>query len=459
MKRRDAEDRAGAGSRPAVGLLRARATACCALAALLMSAVGAMACDVPVYRYTLDNWQRDSYLAYYFHDGGPRPADAAVNRYLERVAAGREGRANLTFASVDVSKIASAEYSDQQRKAWSRVETDRLPVHVVVTPTGGKLFVGKLDVGTARSLVGSPKRDEVAKQLCQGKQGLLLLLLGPSDQENAAAQRALRDAVAAARTKEMDVGVVEVSRGDPREKGLVQQLLKLEGDLSELKDPMVFGVFGRGHVMEPYVGKGITKGNLLELAVFMNGPCSCDVKTSSAGMDLLTSYDWGNRIASLPPASEVAGQPTAADRPARSYLFDVGDQAAGAPSAGAKPSAAAPEQARKSLPAGRPATGKSGTAAGAAQGKPDAPRAQATKQANPASAGAPAAASTDETTPVALGPVAGPPPDPSRQPYVEGDGRPSLGRRLAVQSGLVLGITAVLVLVIGFAVVQRRRRL
>lgn len=473
MQMSHAADRAGAGSWRALATRGQGTTLLWVLAALLTSAFGARACDVPVYRYTLDNWQRDRYLAYYFHDGGAKPADAAVNRYLERVAAGRETGANLTFASVDVSKITSAAYTDQQRQAWSRVKTDRLPVHAILTPKWGKLFVGKLDLQTARSLVDSPKRDEVAKQLCQGKQGLLLLLLGPSDQENAVAQRALREAVAAAKTKQMDLGIVEVSRTDPGEKGFVQQLLGLEDDLAGLKNPMVFAVFGRGHVMEPYVGKGITRDNLLELAAFMNGPCSCDIKSSSAGMDLLTSYDWENRVAALPPPSPATGESTAADRPAHSYLFDVGDQATTASSAGAKASVAASGQVRKSLPAAKPATRPAADprpfAKAPASGKPGAPvagteaqphTAQVTKPSgdrvvDPATAAPPGPTSTAETAPAVFAPAA----EPYRAPYAEEDGGPSLGRRLAVQSGVVLGITALLVLVVGFAIVQKRRRL
>jgi hypothetical protein len=87
-------------------------------------------------------------------------------------------------------------------------------------------------------------------------------------------------------------GFVEVRRDAPEERWLVRQLLSLEEDLSAITGPMVFAVFGRGHAMEPCLGRGITGENMAALAAFMAGPCTCEVKEEHLGMDLLTRWDW-----------------------------------------------------------------------------------------------------------------------------------------------------------------------
>ncbi len=44
--------------------------------------------------------------------------------------------------------------------------------------------------------------------------------------------------------------------------------------------------------MEPYIGKGITPDNLVEVVSFLAGACSCLVKEQNPGVDLLVKWDW-----------------------------------------------------------------------------------------------------------------------------------------------------------------------
>ena len=150
-------------------------------------------------------------------------------------------------------------------------------------------------------------------------------------------------------------GLVEVRRDDPAEKWLVRQALSVESDLAGFDSPMVFPVFGRGHVMEPYLGKGITTANLAEVAAFMRGPCACEVKDSSAGVDLLTDQDW---VAAL---SGWAAAPAA-----RSSLL-LGGLAGGEQPAAAKPAKPQPPAERQAAkPAARAGSAPKGDATTAA---------------------------------------------------------------------------------------------
>ena len=71
--------------------------------------------------------------------------------------------------------------------------------------------------------------------------------------------------------------------------------------------PMIFAVFGRGRALPPFVGKGITRENLLECVYFLTGACSCTVKDQNPGMDLLFAENWwtvAEKLASLVGAEE-----------------------------------------------------------------------------------------------------------------------------------------------------------
>ena len=52
----------------------------------------------------------------------------------------------------------------------------------------------------------------------------------------------------------------------------------------------------RGRVVVPLIGKGITTDNLGEIATFLTGPCSCQVKALNPGVDLLMNCDWQSAV-------------------------------------------------------------------------------------------------------------------------------------------------------------------
>lgn len=274
---------------------------CAALVAAL--ALPALACDTPVWEYTLHNWRRDPYRVYYLHSGAEAAADAQVNRYLGDAA--ESPNVNLLFARMDPSKV-DAGASREERFVAARYKTKPLPLHVVLNPRGGELFAGRLDLKTARALVDSPQRKRLAELLCEGKQGVLLVLLAGDETQDAKARGVVHEVVSEALKEECDVGVIEVARGDPKERWLVAQLLLLEDDLKGLDTAMVFGVFGRAHALEPFLGKGITWANIADLVMFMNGPCTCQIKATAWGMDLLTNWDWDKHAGELPELGRPA---------------------------------------------------------------------------------------------------------------------------------------------------------
>jgi len=87
--------------------------------------------------------------------------------------------------------------------------------------------------------------------------------------------------------------ILPVSRSDPNERMLLTLLLNSEPDLDEYSgEPVIFPIFGRGRVLFALVGEGITTDNIRETIAFLVGPCGCEIKMMSPGVDLLLAANW-----------------------------------------------------------------------------------------------------------------------------------------------------------------------
>jgi len=281
-----------------ITLAAAAVALCWAFAAALCEA-----CENPVWEYAMLNWRQHPHRVFYLHEGAEKPGDAAVNRRLEKATDADTSHANLLFRRLDVTQIDGSSPREFQALA-KRYAALPLPTHVVLTPRWVELHVGRLRLRDARALVDSPKRRELARLLCEGKQGVLVLLSGTDETQNDTARDQVREAIEAAREYEWDVGLLEVGREVPEEKWLVRQLLRVDAGLDALKGPMVFGAFGRGHVEGPHVGEYITASYVLDLIAFMNGPCNCVLNPLYSGLDLLTTWDWEAHVQDWVPVAE-----------------------------------------------------------------------------------------------------------------------------------------------------------
>jgi len=454
-----------------------------AVVAALAIGMVAYACETPVFEYTIENWVRDPYVVRYFYEGGEAARDAEVNAYLDRVHQGSEGHANLSFQRVDVG-VPSSGTDPVTGRIWRAHTNEPRPFYAVISPKGHELLIGRLSLDDAKTLVRSPGRDRIAKELARGTYGTLLLVAGADLRENDAARAALKQVIEKSRADEHEVGSVEVRRDDPAERWLVRQVMVLESDLADLGNAMVFPVFGRGHVMEPYLGKGITVRNLDEIIAFMSGPCACEIKSASIGMDMLTDFDWSKR-------TRVAGsEPVAAPSFA---LFDIEEAAPSEPTVSMRPRTT-PRQTTSphpSVPAPAPEPPAPVTAAATA---PPAASAVSAPPAPQPAAPEPVSASSPQPAPVQA-PAPNPPPLPDVVPtpvaapvapaervvasderalasgpdlvvacipvpaaLVEAEAAPELGQTLSVGLGLVIGVGTLIVLLAGMALILRPRR-
>lgn len=306
----------------------------------------AIACDTPVYRYAMYRWSPTPYELYYFHEDywqeqKYNEKDLEIHNAIQRMVADPVKPANVVLLPVNT-------FADPQlrsvppdvRRHWEKQEDKSLPQYMLISPKGARVFSGDLRVDQLDSLVFSPTRRRIADLLGEGRSGVFLLLGGNDSALNDAAEKVLHDLAADVRAGKIDlykgpkpafgnpvapaqepktidqktnvreaaeedesaksppprqIGVVRLERNDPREHWLIETLLTVEPDLKDEEfedEPMVFVVYGRARALPPYIGKGITRTNMLDVLNFITSACSCTVKEQNPGVDLLARYDW-----------------------------------------------------------------------------------------------------------------------------------------------------------------------
>ncbi len=297
----------------------------------------ANACDTPVYRYAMYRWEPAPYEIYYFHNDPIGDEAAKLHEQIEAAARSEDKPANVMFVPVPLKEDTELRRIPPDVKAaWLKQEEPTIPSYMVVTPLGVQLHSGDLDEATLKALLDSPARTDIANQLEKGKACVMVLLTGSDKAANQEAEKAAKTLIKdiadgkielymtppmygipgedQPEPPKVEIGFYKLDRNNAKEKWLIESLLSIESDLKddEFKDKaMVFGIFGRGRALPPFVGKGINPDNLLDCVDFVTGACSCTVKDQNPGMDLLFTKDWWTAAENLANAfgSEEGNEP------------------------------------------------------------------------------------------------------------------------------------------------------
>jgi hypothetical protein len=227
-------------------------------------------------------------------------------------AAGKTGSANLLLRQIE----ASAQMPAPFRALWRAQENPTLPWMVVRYPaqTGiePSVWAGQLASEMVTNLIDSPARQEIARRLIAGDSAVWLLLASGSPARDDALANLLSieskklqqrlelpelgpedPPIATDLPLRITFSTLRISRQDPAERMLVEQLLSWHPNLDRETRPMLFPVFGRGRVLPPAIGEGINAEVIETMGRLLTGPCSCQIKEMNAGFDLLMSVDWG----------------------------------------------------------------------------------------------------------------------------------------------------------------------
>jgi hypothetical protein len=282
------------------------------LAALVTAALwtlAAPACNVPVSRYALERWEADPYDIIVFQREPLTPQQQAL---VERLAkAGRDNLANLSVSNVNVS----VEMPQPLRELWTAQTNPTLPWMVVKYPRKTKIerpaWAGPMSAETVGALLESPVRQDIGQRMLRGDAVVWLLLeSGDQRRNDQAAQllegelRKLEQSLVLPEPSPLDpptntnlplkiaFSTIRLARSNPAERMLVNLLLNWNTNLVAETEVMLFPIFGRGRVVPPATGEEIQPEAIREMAEFLTGPCSCEVKEMNPGYDLLLSADW-----------------------------------------------------------------------------------------------------------------------------------------------------------------------
>ena len=306
----------------------------CGLAAATLPAP---ACDVPVFRYALERWEADAYLVWVFHRG-PLTGDAnEALQHLIRRGADRQVNTNVFARAVDLDKPMDPAIA----ALWKGCPDAKPPWVVACYPQRWgppvPAWSGALTLAGARRMTTSPAREETARRILHGQSVVWVLLEGGDKAKDDAAAKMLTDElrrlektielpqpVQDAWSSDLFTGdqqgapdrpplraafsVLRVSRKDAAESFFIATMLGTEEDLTSKEyagEPMAFPIFGQGRMLAALVGKGITADNIADMAAFLCGQCSCQVKEQNPGTDMLFTADWTAIADGKPAASPL----------------------------------------------------------------------------------------------------------------------------------------------------------
>ncbi|MEQ1852003.1 MAG: hypothetical protein ABMA01_10465 [Chthoniobacteraceae bacterium] len=283
----------------------------------LANIVAVMACQVPVFRYALERWAPAEYLV------SITPSEAgltdAEKKAVELLRAAPRDSATPVNLEIEIGQPAPGSHGPAQF-------TLHYP-HKLRDTRKPPVWQAALTAQNVQRLIDSPVRRELRQRLLTGESAIWLLVESGDTAKDEAAASTLTAALANAQSSlklpdgvitsadaakrtgpkaneqadalrsdlplKIEFSVLRLRRADPEESALLAMLTHLEDDLGGFAgEPMVFPAFGRGRVLEPLIGAGINKDNVMEHSGDLCGACSCEVKDLNPGIDLLITANW-----------------------------------------------------------------------------------------------------------------------------------------------------------------------
>jgi len=297
---------------------------------LLALQISAVACSVPVFRYALERWPVSPYIALIIADAPLTADEQLAMDQLEKISDGTSGSLNLMLRQWTSKQLAESSLAEE----FTKPEGGGARMHLIFpreTRVNTPFWSGALSTEAVKKISDSPARQTLIKKILSGDSGVFILLESGNKKKDAAAAKAL-DARLAELASELDLpsGLTSVDGDvtgggrpnfDPRDRLqspiplkvafssmrlshedideiLVAQLLNLPENANVSRDePMVFAVYGRGRAVASLVGvEEISSDIINQIAYFLTGVCSCQVKAMNPGTDLLLNQDWDGSV-------------------------------------------------------------------------------------------------------------------------------------------------------------------
>ncbi len=289
------------------------------LVAVLITAGSAVACNIPVFRYALERWRPDPCELIVFHSG---PMDFQVEKEVESLRnqpslAGGNSNVEVVLCDVRPSSATQELVAQKHIQLWkdlNRLEPKPLPYVVMrASHSRGTVIGWQGPLQNASTVVlDSPIRRQLSQRLLSGDSIVWLLLKSTDDQRNEALRKlVLTQCHELSTTLTLPEGIglpgselhsevplflkftlLEFSRDVAQEQFLVKLFSGFQPDAIAENQPLLIPVFGRGRALEVLPANQVDAQLIKELTQFLCGACSCQVKESNPGFDLLLATDW-----------------------------------------------------------------------------------------------------------------------------------------------------------------------
>ena len=235
---------------------------------VVIAAILSLACTTRVSEWVLLNAAANQYTLVFFHNG---PAEEFFKKQNQLITE-KIKDANIRFTT--------AERKDIDKPFYGLYYEDRL----------FSKFSGPDEM---KDLTTSPLREKIAGELMEGKLCVMVYLKTGISEKDERGLAILRKSLEASPFGSI-IPVVELSRNTAEEASFANLLLNVEGDLKHIREPMLFGVFGRFKALEPLLGRGITEENIALMIDYLTAECSCLIKDDLPGTDILFTDKWEN---------------------------------------------------------------------------------------------------------------------------------------------------------------------
>jgi hypothetical protein len=298
----------------------------------------AHACDVPVFRYALERWPSDVYVATVFHRGELSDADTATVAALCAQSVREGGTANIDVRICDVA----GPLDNDAAALWQQQPPDAsLPRLVLRTPPfkSGRLVVwtGALAEFDAAQVFDSPVRARLIERLFAGDSVVWIVFTPEADDspekvallarelDRLGNELPLPDGIGLPGSEvysdvplTLRFSVVSVRMGDEQERFL-ESMLRAFAPGAAADEPLAVPVYGRGRALAVVPLADVDVPLIEDLSRFLSGPCSCQVKEQNPGFDLPLAVAWDARL--FPDAAPPPD--TATDARVKSKLVHI----------------------------------------------------------------------------------------------------------------------------------------
>ena len=284
-------------------------------------------CSVPVFRYALERWDQDNFVAYVFYrdtmdsaSGTRLSGLAALSRHVIDSSGQfknpeNKNTANLLMVTLNLNDSLPA----YEKGIWKKFGGTSLPWVIIRFPLaariGQNLWTGPAGNLPVERLMSSPKRREMMKRLLAGESVVWIAVKSGEKKADKKAIATLRRGIDTCRanlslpvldtadireylskdrpTVRKEFSSIVIDPSDSTESLFISMLRLCEPLLAKTpRQPILYPVFGRGRCLYALAGSGIAVERIIEANAFLIGPCACTVKEQNPGRDLLMTGDW-----------------------------------------------------------------------------------------------------------------------------------------------------------------------